>query len=85
MRRGAAERATLVDPTWAKGWWRRGVVAELNHASFLPHQALQFYNIAVELEAGNRTFREHKETLEKKLGAKVTKTQPRGVGTIVKG
>ena len=25
----AAERATVLEPRWAKGWWRRGVVAAL--------------------------------------------------------
>jgi len=54
----AAERATKLEPSWGKGWWRRDVVAELN--KFFA-QAHQFYSIALEIEPQNKEFRRCKK------------------------
>jgi tetratricopeptide (TPR) repeat protein len=60
----AAERATTLAPTWAKGWWRRGVIAEM-HKLFV--KAYQFYSIAIDLEPKEKTFRKAAESVEKRL------------------
>jgi len=60
----AAERAIVLDPKWAKGWWRRGVVAELR--KFFP-QARQYYGIAAELEPEEKAFSKAKEDVEQRL------------------
>jgi tetratricopeptide (TPR) repeat protein len=49
----AADRATTLDPTWAKGWWRRGVVAELLKQNGF---AMKYYRIATELEPNQAVF-----------------------------
>lgn len=61
----AAERATVVDPTWAKGWWRRGVVAELRMESML---AVTFYHNAHSLDEKNRVFLKALRACSDKLG-----------------
>jgi hypothetical protein len=66
----AAERATTLEPTWAKGWWRRGVIAEMHKLFFKAHQ---FYSIAVDLDPNEKTFRKATESVEKRL--KMSKTE----------
>jgi tetratricopeptide (TPR) repeat protein len=65
----AAERATASSPTWAKAWWRRGVVAELQKFFLEAHQ---YYGIAVELEPKEKTFHKALSNIEKRLGKKGT-------------
>jgi hypothetical protein len=60
----AAERATTLEPAWAKGWWRRGIIAEM-HKLF--GKAHQFYSIAVDLEPNEKTFRKAVKSVEKRL------------------
>lgn len=62
-----AARATALDPTWAKGWWRRGVVAELQKL-FL--DALQYYSLAVELEPKEKTFKKALQDVKKRAKVK---------------
>ena len=49
-----AERATILAPDWAKGWWRRGSLALIadSHTA-----ALAFHSRAAELEPENKEFR----------------------------
>eukprot|EP01043_Picozoa_sp_COSAG02_P015330 COSAG02_NODE_651_length_18910_cov_12.561639_12_plen_678_part_00 len=49
-----AARSTDVDPSWAKGWWRRGVVATLLRQEM---QASAYYRKAVELDPDSEVFR----------------------------
>jgi tetratricopeptide (TPR) repeat protein len=65
----AAERATTSSPTWAKAWWRRGVVAELLKFFVEAHK---YYDIAVELEPKEKTFSKALSNIEKRLGKKGT-------------
>lgn len=57
----AAERATVLDPKWAKGWWRRATVAELLRQ---PFKALEYYKVAVELAPEVQEFQAAKTKME---------------------
>lgn len=48
-----AERSTAIDPAWAKGWWRRGVVDTLQRKIM---HSVQHYEKAVELEPDSEVF-----------------------------
>lgn len=50
----AAKRSTVVDSQWAKGWWRRAVVADLLKQT---GSALDFYKRAVDLDPSNKAFK----------------------------
>jgi len=65
----AAERATILDPIWAKAWWRRGVVAELQKLFIT---ALKYYAMAVQLEPKEKTFSKALKSMEKRLGVEKT-------------
>lgn len=65
----AAERATVLDPKWGKGWWRRGTCLELtkNFAG-----AKNSYKIAVQLEPKQKEFRKALKNIDKRLGVEST-------------
>lgn len=65
----AAERATTLDPTWAKAWWRRGVCAELQK---LFVDSLRFYQMAVDLDPSEKVFCKALRDMEKRLQVKET-------------
>lgn len=71
----AAERATAVDPTWAKGWWRRGVVSEL-HKNYM--RALSQYYNAYSLDKTNKVFLKALRTCSAKVGGKVKLSKGKG-------
>lgn len=80
----AAKRATILEPTWAKGWWRRGVVAELQKI-FL--EALKYFMIAVDLDPKEKTFKKALNNIKKRVNAKTENgmeviTNPGDVGSI---
>ncbi|CAB9522667.1 Heat shock protein (Sti1) [Seminavis robusta] len=60
----AAQRATEIDPKWAKGWWRRGVAAELLKDF---HWAHTYYSEAVKLDKKNAVFRQHVNDIKNRL------------------
>jgi tetratricopeptide (TPR) repeat protein len=62
----AAERATVASATWAKGWWRRGVVAELRKLFF---DALKFFTMATDLEPNEQTFKRALQAVKMRLKA----------------
>lgn len=61
----AAQKATEVDPDWAKGHWRLGVVNELQK-DFL--HSFTSYSKAVELDPNEGAFVKAKEKIMKRLG-----------------
>uniref|UniRef100_A0A7S2LTP3 Uncharacterized protein n=1 Tax=Leptocylindrus danicus TaxID=163516 RepID=A0A7S2LTP3_9STRA len=66
----AAARATSVDPTWAKGWWRRGVVEELQKDFIKAHVN---YFRAMELASDKKEksfFKEAMKKVEKRINVK---------------
>lgn len=66
----AAARATSVDPTWAKGWWRRGVVEELQKDFTKAHVN---YFRAVELASDikeKKVFRDAMRKVERRINVK---------------
>ena len=64
----AAERCTSVDPEWAKGWWRRGTVANLQKDYTA---AIGFYRNAYMLEKTNKQFVRDMSECAKKMGGKI--------------
>jgi hypothetical protein len=62
----AAERATILDPSWAKAWWRRGVVAELLKLFLEAHK---FFSMAVQLDPKEKTFSKAERDILKRLKA----------------
>ena len=76
----AAKRASVLDPSWAKGWWRRGIVAEL-HKEFV--HASQYFSLAVKLDPKTAGFRKSLKKAEKRLGlSKPTADNPHGLPTM---
>ena len=62
-----SERATSLDGKWAKGWWRRGVVAELLKKYIC---ADSYFSIAVKLSPKEKSFRKALQANRKRLGFK---------------
>ena len=60
----AAERATDMDPRWAKGWWRRGTTAEVRKQFA---NALMYYEMAVQLAPKEKTFRTSHKAMQQRL------------------
>lgn len=58
----ATMKCTDLDPTWAKGWWRRGLVCELKKNLML---ACKYYAKAVELDGEDKTFKKSLRNAEK--------------------
>jgi hypothetical protein len=75
----AAKKATEVDPDWAKGHWRLGVVNELQK-DFL--HSFSSYGKAAELDPTEETFVKAKEKMMKRLGC-TEKTDNDGNKSIV--
>ena len=78
----AAKRATVIDKTWAKGWWRRGVVAELmkDFAS-----ACKYFGIAVKLDPKTSAFQKALKKLDASLGIEKVEGAPTGRVMQVRG
>jgi tetratricopeptide (TPR) repeat protein len=65
-----ASRATSLDPKWAKGWWRSGVVNSLL-GSYV--EAFSHFDQACKLEPENKRFRKDRRTCLKAMGGKMSK------------
>ena len=63
----AAERATALDPSWAKGWWRRGVVSDLQKTFY---DSVKYYEIAVEISPKEKAFSKSLNEAKKRLNIK---------------
>ena len=62
----AAERATILDPSWGKGHWRYGMLLEQN---FEFDKAKKQYEKAVENEPNEVSFQNALKTLDRKLAS----------------
>ena len=60
----AAEKATILDPSWGKGWWRYGMLLEM---TFQFDKAKTQYENAVKAEPNEQSFQTALKTLERKL------------------
>lgn len=74
-----AERVTALDPKRAKGWWRRGTVAEL--LKFFV-DALRFYRIAVELQPQEVAFQRAYKAIQKRVKTFPGQTTPQGYPVV---
>ena len=62
----AADQATTLEPEWAKGWWRRGVCAELCRLFAAAHQ---FYKKAQDIEPNEKSFAKTVRDIKKRMKA----------------